>query len=158
MKMRLPLTLTALAIAVPVATIAHSNANVTDNTVKARHGYFQLVRHNAGMLFGMAKGDIPYDAATATAHARNLEAIANLDTATLWAQGTDNASLPGQTRALPSLWTTFPAVMTEHQAFQQAAANMAANAGNGLDALRANAGPLGASCKGCHDKYRAKSF
>ena len=156
MKMRRPIMLAALAVAVPLATMAHSN--VTDNTVKARHGYFQLVRHNAGLLFGMAKGDIPYDAAIATAHARNLEAIANLDTTTLWARGTDKDSLPGQTRALPSLWTTFPAVMDKHRAFQQAAANMAANAGNGLDALRANAGPLGASCKGCHDEYRSKDF
>jgi len=36
------------------------------------------------------------------------------------------------------------------------AAVLAAEAGNGLDALRAAIGDVGKSCKGCHDEYRAK--
>jgi len=144
----------AFATALPVLAMADS----ADDAIKARQGYWQVVSHNAGMLFGMAKGAIPYDAATASAHASNLAALSNMTTTSMWPAGSDNVAKAGKTRALPVLWETFPAVMDKHNAFIAAANTLAANAGNGADALSANIGPLGASCSGCHDTYRAKNF
>ncbi len=151
-----PLALVAALTTVALPAIAVADA--ADDAIKARQGYYQMVKHNAGMLFGMAKGDIAYDAEMANTHAGNLSALANLNTGSMWPQGSDKASKPGKTRALPVAWETFPAIMEKQDAFVKASGALAANAGGGLDALRANIGPLGASCKGCHDTYRAKEF
>lgn len=150
----LTLAAAALATALPALAVA----DPLDDAIKARKGYYQLLGHNAGMLFGMAKGEIAYDAATASAHAGNLRALAALDTGSMWPAGSDNVAKAGQTRALPVLWETFPSVMDKHTDFTNAANTLAANAGNGLNALRANIGALGNSCGACHDTYRAKNF
>jgi len=150
----LPLIAAALAVALPAIAVA----DAADDAIKARQGYWQVVSHNAGMLFGMAKGEIAYDAATAKAHADNLSALAAMDTGSMWPAGSDNVARAGKTRAMPVLWETFPAVMDKHAGFRAAAGTLAANAGNGPDALRANIGALGASCGACHDIYRAKNF
>jgi len=150
----LPLIAAALSVALPAIAVA----DAADDAIKARQGYYQVVSHNAKMLFGMAKGEIAYDAATASVHANNLKALAEMNTASMWPAGSDNVAKAGTTRAMPVLWETFPAVMDKHAGFVTAATNLAANAGNGVDALRANVGPLGASCGACHDIYRAKNF
>lgn len=134
------------------------SADAADDAIDARRGYYQVVKHNAGMLFGMAKGNIAYDAAQAQTFADNLKALADMNTGSMWPQGSDNASKPGKTRALPVAWETYPAILEKQEAFKAASANMAANVGGGLDALLGNIGALGASCKGCHDNYRAKEF
>lgn len=151
-------SLTVIAALATVALPAIATADALDDAIKARQGYYQVVRHNAGMLFGMAKGEIAYDAATATAHADNLQTLAAMNNTSMWPVGSDKASRPGKTRALPVIWETFPAIGEKAQAFSAASTALAANAGGGLDALRANIGALGASCSGCHDTYRAKEF
>lgn len=133
-------------------------ADPVEDAIKARQGYYQVVKLNAGALFAMAKGDVAYDADTAATHARNLEMLSQLDNSAMWPAGSSNADRPGETRALPVIWTTFPAIAEKGQAFKDATATLASTAGGGLDSLRANIGALGASCKGCHDTYRAKAF
>ena len=49
---------------------------------------------------------------------------------------------------------TYPAIADAGKAYADAVNALAAEAGNGLDALRATIGDLGASCKGCHDDFR----
>nr|MBX2836056.1 cytochrome c [Gammaproteobacteria bacterium] len=61
-----------------------------------------------------------------------------------------------RTRALPAIWETFPAITEKSDALKDAAAVLAENAGNGLEALQGAMGDVGQSCKGCHDDYRAK--
>jgi len=151
-------SLTVIAALATVALPALATADALDDAIKARQGYYQVVSHNAGMLFGMAKGEVAYDAAAATAHAKNLEALAVMNTASMWPAGSDNLSKAGKTRALPVIWETYPAILDKQKAFETASAALVANAGTGPDGLRANIGALGASCKGCHDTYRAKEF
>lgn len=133
-------------------------ADDIDDTIKARQGYYKLVKHNAGVLFGMAKGDIPYDSEKAATHAGNLETLSQLNAGSLFPAGSSKADRPGKTRALPVIWSTFPAIGEKAQAFGEATNKIAASAGLGLDALRADIGGLGATCKGCHETYRAKDF
>lgn len=154
MSLRLPIL---AAVGVLTAALPAFADNI-DDAIKARQGYYQVVKLNAGALFAMAKGDVPYDADAATSHARNLELLSQLNNSAMWPAGSSNADRPGKTRALPVIWTTFPAVGEKAQAFDDATAKLAMTAGGGLDSLRADIGALGASCKGCHDTYRAKAF
>ena len=126
-----------------------------DPGVKARQALMQLYAHYIGQLGAMAKGAAPYDAAKASAAANSLAALSDVSQAAMWAPGTDNGALGDQTRALPAIWSTYPAVAEKGKAFDEAAANMAAVAGDGLDAVRGAIGPLGASCGGCHKEFRA---
>ncbi len=147
-----------LAFASAVATLTPALADDVDDAIKARQGYYQVVSHNSGALFAMAKGGIEYDADKALAHAKNLDALANMNNSSMWMPGSSKEDRKGKTRALPVIWTTFPAIGEKGQAFKDATANLVATAGDGIDSLRANVGPLGASCKGCHETYRAKDF
>lgn len=149
----------ALAVGVVATTLAlPALADSIDDAIKARQGYYQVVSHNAGALFAMAKGSVDYNAETAATHAKNLEALSNMNTASMWVPGSSKEDRKGKTRALQVIWSTYPAIGEKGKAFKDASANLAMSAGEGLDQLRANIGALGASCKGCHETYRAKDF
>lgn len=128
-----------------------------DKAIKARQAMFQLYGYHVGILSGMAKGKIDYDAALALEAAQNLDAAANLGQSTLWPQGSDNGNAENmKTRALPAIWETYPAIVEKGDALKAATANLVANAGNGLDALKGSMGDVGGACKDCHTDYRAK--
>lgn len=148
-----------LMVAFTFGIVASAHADkALEGKIKARQGYYQLVLANAGTLFGMAKGDVDYDAATASTAANNLKTLTMLDTSALWVPGTSKEEMTGKTRALKKIWDTYPAIAEKGEAFQKAVDGLAANAGSGLDGLRANIGALGAACKACHDDFRADSF
>ena len=148
------LAVAAFAIALPVTV----SADAVEDAIKARQGFYKLVGANAGPLFGMAKGEVAYDAAQAQTFANNLVSLSNMDNGALWPAGSDKTAQPGKTRALPVAWETYPAIMDKHNAWKAAAADMAAVAGTGVDGLRSKIGDLGNACKGCHETYRAKDF
>jgi len=151
---------TALVVLAGLATAIPTLASADDinDAIKARQGYYQNVSFNAGKLFAMAQGTLPYDAAAATTAATNLKLLSDIDTSALWPQGSSNIDRPGVTRARPEIWSTFPAILDKAQDWKNAIAVMSTQAGGGIDALRANIGALGASCGACHDNFRAKTF
>lgn len=150
--------MTMFSIIAAVSAITPAFADNIDDAIKARQSFYQVVKHNAGALFGMAKGDVEYDAEKASAHANNLKALSHMNNSSVWLPGSSKADHEGKTRALPAIWTTYPAIVEKDIAFKDATVALATSAGDGLDKLRANIGALGASCKGCHETYRAKNF
>jgi len=127
-----------------------------EKAIKARQGEMQLRSFNAGPLFGMAKGDIDYDAKLATMLAGNLKLMLNLDNSRAWAKGSDNEAYPGKTTALPKIWTTYPEIGDYGKKYVMAVNELAAVAGSGQDALKSKIGPVGKACKACHDEFREK--
>ena len=126
--------------------------------VQARRGYFRMIAMNFGPLVAMAKGEAPYDKDKAALYGGNIGSLAKVDLTPVFPEGTDNDAMFGETRTLPKLWANFDVAKKKDDAFEQAAAALAAAAPNGLDALRPTVGALGGTCKGCHDEYRAKDF
>jgi len=121
--------------------------------VKARQSHMTLYGHNLGLLGGMARGNIDYDAEAATAAAANLAALAALDQSRYWPEGTDSDTLM-ETRALPAIWENIPDVIEKSRTLAAATGTLATEAGGGLDALRASLGPVGEACGACHEDYR----
>ena len=143
--------------AVMAGNVAMADGGPHDKAIKARQAMFQLYSFSTGVLGDMAKGKIDYNAELAAELAANLNAAANLGQSAFWPPGSDNSnSENARTRALPKIWETFPAIGENAQELKDAAAVLASEAGNGLDALRGSLGAVGKSCKGCHDEYRAK--
>ncbi len=126
------------------------------DAVEARQGYYKLLGANMGMLAGMAKGEIEYDAEKAKLHAGNIAKLAETNHGFLFVPGSSSEDMPGVSRALPAIWKDMPGVGVAAKKFKDAAANIANVAGEGRAALGGGVKMLGGSCKGCHDNFRVK--
>ena len=135
----------------PALTAADGHA---EKAIKARKSLMQLYAWNLGLLGGMAKGVVEYDAEKAQAAANNLAVLVTMGDGRMWPQGTDSTAMPGKTRAKAEAWTTWPAIMEKDKAMREAAAKMAEVAGTGLEAVQANMKAVGGACGGCHKPYR----
>lgn len=127
----------------------------SEQTVKARQGLMELYAHNLGTLGAMAKGAVDYDADAAAAAAANLAALANMNQGTLWAADTDTMSVI-TSNAKPELWENLADAIAKADALAQASTQLAAVAGDSLDALRGGIAPVGQACGACHKAYRQK--
>ena len=152
----------ALAMALAVFTGSGMASAQEDHSgaVKARQAYMQLNGFYMGQLAAVAKGQVPYDAAQATGIANSLLALASMDAGAMWppGSGNDNPALAGKTRALPEIWTTFPAVVEKADALSKALEAMVVAAGTDLASLQGAFGAVGAGCGGCHRSFRAEKF
>lgn len=129
-----------------------------EDQIEARQGYFQTLKFNMGVLGAMAKGKRDYDAELAQKIANNLKAASSMDNGLMWPKGSDMDAegLAEHTKAKAAIWQADSDIGEKHKTWVAATETMAANAGQGIDALREAIGPLGKSCKGCHEEYKAK--
>lgn len=147
----------AMALAAGVAALPLvATAGPMENAIKARQGVMQIYSFSLGALGAMAKGEMDFDANLAQASADNLLAAATLNAGPMWPQGSDSEQmLEVETRALPAIWSTYPAVVDKSKAMVAAATAMQKAAGS-LDGIRASIGDVGKACKGCHTDFRAE--
>lgn len=150
-----PIATLGMAAAILVGAAGLVAAQDAERAVQARNALMTLNGHYLGQLGAMAKGETPYDAAKAEAAATSLAALATLDESAMWPEGTDNETLGDKTRALPVIWSTYPAITEKMQALTDATAALAKTAGTDLASLRAGMGPVGKACGDCHETYRA---
>ncbi|MFK7753777.1 MAG: cytochrome c [Sedimentitalea sp.] len=146
----------AVAAVMAVAPIAQAGGHSDtpqQAASKARIAQMKLYSFNLGLLGGMAKGAVDYDAAAAKGAAENLAALASMDQSRMWPQGSDSDTL-STSRALPAIWMPGSKALEKAATMAETSAALAAVAGDGLDQLRGGIGPVGQSCGGCHDDYR----
>lgn len=144
----------ALSAAVIATPVVAQDQKALEGAVKARQAQMTLYAFNLGLLGGMAKGQIEYDAGKAQAAASGLAALVTLDDSRMWLPGTDNAAMEN-TRALPAIWAEGSDVGAKVEALGAAVTAMDAAAGQGLEPLQAAMGGLGGACGSCHKTYRA---
>lgn len=101
---------------------------------------------------GMAKREIPYDAATVE---NGLDVVIANGTKfpTLFPEGSETGH---DTRALPAIWDNKADFDAKAAAMVEAAEAAKAAAPNGLEAFTAEFRNLGQSCRACHTDYRAE--
>ena len=137
------------------ATALTATAQNINWAVDARKSVMVLRAHYMGLLGGMAKGQIEYDAAKASAAANSLHALSTIDQSRMWPQGSSTEELGDATRALPKIWESPDDFKAKWGDFLSAAETLAAEAGKGADAMAAAFKAVGKSCGGCHKPYRA---
>jgi cytochrome c556 len=120
------------------------------DAVKYRKAAFTVMAAHFGRVGAMVQGRVPFDAAAAQA---NLEVATTMSKLpfTAFGPGTD----VGETRAKPNIWSDnakFTAAANK-MVEEMAKLNTAAKSGN-LDQIKAAFGPVGGSCKACHDDFR----
>lgn len=154
MKFALKKTL-AIVVATAVvasATLAASHEGKSSNAaVNARHGQMQMVGYSIGLLGAVAKGEMEYSAEMVDSAAKNLQALARMDRASLWIAGTEQGAVDGS-RAKAEIWSDPDGFAATFKQLDDAATALigAADAA----AVGAGMGALGESCKACHEKYR----
>ena len=157
MKLR---TLHAIAAAGAVALVTGiavaQEMSPEEKATGLRKGLMQLISNESGPLFGMAKGDVPYDAEQATLRAKNLAALAQYAGHTLFVPATSVDDLPGKTRALPAIWQDQDKFHQGFTALADQTAVVVAEAGKGQEQLAAAVGELGKVCGNCHETFREK--
>lgn len=147
---RAPLAAFAAAVALCALPVA---AQEFENQVNARQGQMKVMALNLGILGGMARGNMPYDADAAVTAAENLVVISQLDQTAMWPEGSDNVMLD-TTRAQPSIWDNNADFLAKWEEFGTQAAAIVDVVGTGQEALGPALGGLGGTCQACHEAHR----
>ena len=120
--------------------------------IKARQHFMEDTRDAAKVVGGMLKGKQPFDADAAMAALKTWKITAT-EAGDLFPEGSESGH---DTEAKATIWTDrdgFNAAMGDFSTAVDAA--IAANP-DSLDALKAAAGPVFKTCKGCHEGYRVE--
>ena len=139
---------------IAAAGLSFAGGHGGNPAVKARKAHMQLYAHNIGILGAMAKGEAEYNADAASGAANNLATLAGLYQGSYWVPGTSNAELGDETTALPAIWESGSTAGQIGGQLAEAAAALAAVAGDGQAALGPTLGPVGKACGDCHKGYR----
>ena len=138
------LAIITVTIALSGATIhAHS---VENPAVQKRMDVMKEIKGAMGVLGGMAKGAIAFDAAAAGAAQNTLIEQSGMVAPIFEANETDPKS-----EALPSIWENWDTFVEMADDLTFAAEGLDATS---LDGVRGGLGNIGASCGACHKKFR----
>ena len=142
----------ALAALLSLGLGAAASAQDFSNQIAARQGQFKVLALNLGVLGGMARGTMDYDADMAQAAAANVATVSQFDQRFFWPEGSDNMSLD-TTRAQPTIWDDTDDFAGKWGDMGAAATALVAAAGDAA-ALGAAVGALGGTCQACHEAHR----
>jgi len=137
----------AVTGALLAAGAAFAEGDATDPAAVARETVMKAIGGSMGLLGGMAKGEVPYDAAAAEAAKLALVAAAKGVPQAFEAQGGADPT----SEAKPEIWTSWEDFVKKADAL--AAAAEAADVSS-AEAIGASLGALGGACKDCHSTYR----
>ena len=145
----------AAAIALVAAALVSpgfaQDARVAQQQVKLRQAVYTVLGTHFSQMGAMVQGRMPYDAATFRTAAERVAFMATI-APDVFPQG----SLTSNSKAKPELWqqqAEFQRLMKDMQTKVTALATTAR--GGDLEAIKPAFGATGASCKACHDKYKA---
>ncbi|MFN3282349.1 MAG: cytochrome c [Tabrizicola sp.] len=133
--------------AILAAGAAFAEGERTDPNAIARSELMKMIGKNTGILGGMAKGEVAYDAAAAEgAKAAIIEAAARIEETFKEQGGADPAS-----EAKPEIWTNWDEFLMDAKALGDAAGAMDVAS---AESIGAGMGALGGACKDCHTDFR----
>ncbi len=148
--MKLVASLVLAAVTSTLALSAHAQFAKPEDAIKYRKSVMTLQGAHFGRIAAMANGRMPFDAAVVTENATILEMVTRLPLAGFVA-GSDK----GETRAKPEIWSDTPKFKAVGEKLHDDAVKLLAAAKTGnIDSIKAAVGPVGGSCKSCHDDFR----
>ena len=141
---RAVIAVAAAAVLVPAAALAEKNP-----AIGYRQAMMDLVYANFGPVGAMVKGDIPWDDVRVAGYGKDLKAIAGLNAMRGWPAGSEGGE------SLPEIWSDMGEFQKKMEAFQAEAAKFGDVAASGdREAIKAQFGATGKTCKSCHDAFK----
>jgi cytochrome c556 len=153
MKQRL-IGLSALAAVAALSAPAHAQFAKAEDAIKYRQAAFTVMGTHMGRVGAMVQGKVPFDAKIAADNIAIAASVVKLPYVA-FGEGTDL----GNTKAKPEIWAEKAKFDAAAEKTQVAMGKLveATKGGNfTADQLKAAFGPVGQSCKECHDTYKAK--
>ncbi|MFL5303414.1 MAG: c-type cytochrome [Anaeromyxobacteraceae bacterium] len=146
------------ALAAPVAAAAQAKP---EEAIRARQSIMRVIALNFGPLGKMGSGDVAFNKDVFQANAARVEALWAMNPGQFFVPGSDKpvtgAKIATFTDAKPEIWSQHDKFKAAAERTTQQIAGLAQAARTGDEkAMRAAAGEVGKSCKGCHDDFRAK--
>jgi len=142
------LAATVLTLAIPAA----AQFAKAEDAIKYRQSALFVMQQNFSRVAGMAAGKIPFDAKVAAESAAVAESMSKLP----WA-GFGPGTNKGDTDAKPEIWAQKAKFDDYARKMETEMGKLAVAAKSGnLDNIKAAVGPVGGTCKSCHDDFRAK--
>ena len=119
--------------------------------VEYRQAVMTVIAYNTKKIGSMLKGDTPYDVEKIKTHAKDIASLSSLEILSAFPED----SVTDESDAMEDIWMDFETFEQKLQDFRTAAAgiNKAAQSGDKA-AVGAAMKDLGASCKGCHKKFK----
>lgn len=152
MKKLLALAATVLATTFSTASLAQFAK--PDDAAKYRQSALSVMATHFGRVGGMVAGRIPFDAKAAQDNIDIAVSMSKLPWAGFGPSG-EGATIKANVKA--DIWKDAAKFkdMSDKMQAELIKVQTAAKTGN-LDAIKAAFGPAGASCKTCHDAFRAQ--
>lgn len=139
--------------AIILSTIfAASLAIAGSDPIKARQHLMEETRDAAKAIGGMLKGEQPFDADMAMTALETWKKTAT-EAGDLFPEGSETGH---DTEAKSTIWSDRAGFDEKMQVFNTKVDEAIAASPDSLEALKAAAGPIFKSCKGCHDGYRVE--
>ncbi len=144
------LSIGALLAAASWATPAAAQFAKPEDAIKYRKAAMTLEATHFGRIAAMASGKVAFDAKLAADNAEIMALVSK------WQfSGFIEGSDKGDTRAKPEIWSEAPKFQEAARKNQEAVDKFVAAVRTGnLETIKAAAGPVGQTCKACHDSYR----
>ena len=138
------------AAAFALAAPAQAQFATPEDAIKYRKSALTVMATHFGRVAAMANGRVPFDAAAIANNAAIAESMSKLP----WAGFVDGSGV-GDTKAKPEIWSDNAKFKAASEKMQGEMTKLAAVAkGGNIDAIKAQAGVTGGTCKGCHDDFR----
>jgi cytochrome c556 len=147
------LAITAAMLAMTFSSASFAQFAKPDDAAKYRQSSLSVMATHFGRVGGMVAGRIPFDAKAAQ---ENMDIAVNMSKLPWAGFGPGGEGATIKHRSKPEIWkeqAKFKDLSDKMQA-EFIKVQAATKTGN-LDAIKAAFGPAGASCKACHDVYRA---
>jgi len=148
--MKFSFALAAAGLAATVGMPAFAQFAKPEDAIKYRQSALTLVASHFGRMDGVVKGRTPYDVEQIKQNVALVSTLAQLPWAA-FGKGTEGGG------ARPEVWSDNEGFQKAQQRLRSAVTELSAAADSGeLGKLREAFGKVGASCKACHDVYRAR--
>jgi cytochrome c556 len=140
------------ALGLCIALPASAQFRNADAAIKYRQSVMTVKNNHLGRLVAMGNGQVPFDAKVAAENADIVHMLSgNTQFAAFMVEGSDK----GNTRAKPEVWTEKDKWNAAIAKSQEDTTKLVAAAKSGNpDQIKAAAGAVGQSCKGCHDNFQ----
>ena len=143
----------AAVLLVSLAGAASAQALKPEEMIKFRKAGYSFMSWNMGKIKANLDGTFNKDQVIAAANL--VAATANSGMGALYAPGTDKDIGNEKTRVKPEFFTQPEKVREVAMAFNKEANELAKVAATGdVNAIKAQFGKTGGTCKGCHDAFR----
>ena len=126
---------------------------LAQSATETRQAVFKLLGYNMGVISGMARGTVEFDAQIAQRNAERIAALAPMIPELFAAR--DTRAFGVETEALPVIWDQVD-LFTEKANNLMSAANTFAETAQGGDraAILGGLRAFGSTCGNCHDTFR----